>query len=307
MTPEFPVALARIGNYQQAEEAVPALLEKAGIRVASGERVLVKPNLLIALPLACSNPLLVAAICKTLLDCGAKVIVADSPGFGSASHVANSIGLNQALKPLGLETLPMAKPRRVQLALKEKSGKPVSIAISSTALDCDRLLSVCRIKAHAQLRLTLSVKNCFGCVPGIRKAIAHTRFGQSTEAFADFLAAVWQALPSVAGVVDGIVAMSGKGPRDGRPVHLNLLAASGCAPAVDNAVIMALGEPLDRIPLAAALSRRGILPELSFPMKKPEDFDTTGFKLPERLAPASFNPARLAWSVCKRLWQGVKR
>ena len=68
-----------------------------------GTRVLVKPNLLMAKHLACTSPEVVAAVCAWIVDHGAKVRVADSPGFGRAVTVARAVGLEEALRPLGLE------------------------------------------------------------------------------------------------------------------------------------------------------------------------------------------------------------
>lgn len=87
--------------------------------------------------------------------------------------------------------------------------------MSRLALECDALLSVPRVKAHAQMRVTLAVKNLFGCVCGLRKAVAHTVQGNTPGVFETCVAALWQALPPVAGLADGITAMHVTGPSGG--------------------------------------------------------------------------------------------
>ena len=139
------------------------------------------------------------------------------------------------------------------------------------------------------MRLTLAVKNLFGCVCGLRKALIHTRQGQEPDFFADCIAALWAGLPPVAAVADGLTAMHVTGPSKGQPFPLGLLGASPSAVALDEALCAVLGLPLAGTPLGAVLAR-------------PEDFDCTGFILPDELMHTSFRPWRLFKSCLRRLW-----
>ncbi|MDE5833070.1 MAG: DUF362 domain-containing protein, partial [Desulfovibrio sp.] len=165
------------------------------------------------------------------------------------------------------------------------------------------IYSVARVKAHSQTRLTLCAKNCFGCVPGWRKALVHASHGQTTEIFAAFLAELYKSLPPVKGVADGVIAMHITGPAKGAPYPLGLVGASNLATALDEAIIRALKRPVADFPLAA---RFGASKEIFYPFLKPEDFDANGFILPEKLKPASFSPVRLLKSAIKRLWMSGK-
>lgn len=307
INPSIPVALAKAADYTLVSKVLPDVLDAAQIPVSRCTQVLVKPNLLLAIPLACPAPIIVAEVCKWLLDKGCKIIVADSPGFGSATYVAKAIGLSDVLKPLGLSMESMQNPKRIVLTAAESANRKMIAGIAQTALECDHIFSICRIKAHGQMRLTLTVKNCFGCVVGVRKALSHTRYGQTTESFADFIAAVWASLPPVTGIVDGITCMHKRGPRDGEPYNLHLLGASKFAPALDLALLRVLNLAMEQIPVAAAISRRASLPEIVYPLDRPEIFDSSGFQVPANLNPASFNPLRLAWSISKRLWKSRKK
>ena len=216
--------------------------------------VLVKPNLLTATPLACTSPVVVAAVCRWLLDQGARVRVGDSPGFGTATAVARQTGVEEALRPLGLRVESLADPRPLELPLRR--GGPVSFGVARVALESDVIFSLPRVKAHSQMRLTLAVKNLFGCVCGLRKALIHTRQGQEPDFFADCIAALWAGLPPVAAVADGLTAMHVTGPSKGQPFPLGLLGASPSAVALDEALCAVLGLPLAGTPLGAALERR---------------------------------------------------
>lgn len=300
----IPAALLYCPDY-----AAPALgritaqaLEAAQMRVSPGARVLVKPNLVTAQALACSDPRVTAAACAWLLDHGARVEVADSPGFGSAEAVARAVGLAQELKTLGLAVRSLNRPVAVRL------DTGACFKISRQALDCDLILSVPKVKAHGQMLVTLAVKNLFGCVSGLRKALIHAREGRQPDYFADCLAALWAALPPVAGLADGVCAMHVTGPSRGKPFALRLIGASASAVALDRALCAVLGAAFDATPLGAALERRKAVgsaaagSSLAYPLRQPQDFDARGFELPGELAHTSFQPARLLKSYVRRIW-----
>ena len=287
--PGVAVALQRLSPADSGAvaQALPLLLDRAGLASSFSLRsahVLVKPNLLTATPLACTSPVVVASVCRWLLDQGARVRVGDSPGFGTATAVARQTGLEEALRPLGLRVESLADPRPLELPLRR--GGPVSFGVARVALESDVIFSLPRVKAHSQMRLTLAVKNLFGCVCGLRKALIHTRQGQDPDFFADCIAALWAGLPPVAAVADGLTAMHVTGPSKGRPFPLGLAGTP-------------LGAALERRD-AAGCRRAGWQPD--YVLARPEDFDSTGFLLPDELMHTSFRPWRLFKSCLRRLW-----
>lgn len=303
----IPVALARCASYERAavQAAVIRVLEAAAWPSVRGLRVLVKPNLLRAAPLSCTHPEVTRAVCLWLLEQGARVRVADSPGFGTARGVARRIGLDEALAPLGVRVEPLNRARPVPLRAGGTWG------VSRLALESDVLVSVPRVKAHAQMRLTLAVKNLFGCVCGLRKAVAHTVQGERLETFADALADLHAALPPARAVADGVTAMHVTGPSGGEPFPLGCLGASASAVGLDTALGVALGVTPEAIPLWAALLRRGApgaLPEtLRYPLLSPDEVRAAGFRMPGELADISFRPRRLVASLGRRVWASLRR
>ena len=311
----LPVALLSCPDYAapRLRQAVFQVLESAGPRVGAGLRVLVKPNLLTARSLVCAAPEVTAAACAWLLERGARVEVADSPGFGRAEDVARKIGLEAALRPLKLQVRALDRPVPVRLPLPEAPGRRgARFMVARRALECDLILSVPRVKAHSQMLLTLAVKNCFGCVSGLRKAFVHAREGRDPGCFADCLAALWAALPPVAALADGVRAMHVTGPSRGRPFALGLIGASPSAVALDEALCAVLGLAPAQTPLGAALERRmaeGCATagwRAEYPLLRPGDFDARGFELPRELAHTSFHPARFVKSCVRRLWAACK-
>ena len=90
------IAIARCGSYvrNEVEGAVrKCLQELGGLQnfVSSGQKVLVKPNLLAAEPPergVDTHPEVVRAVLLELLALGVKPLVGDSPGVGSLARVA---------------------------------------------------------------------------------------------------------------------------------------------------------------------------------------------------------------------------
>lgn len=301
--------------YSRLEDAVDAALTLAGYAPKRGERVLVKPNLLRADALTCTDPRVVRAACAWLLDRGVRVRVGDSPGFGTAPGVSRSIGLSDALKELRDE---FGNSVRID---PEGLGAPVSrqapslgvVRIGRLALEADSLLSVPRLKAHTQMGVTCAVKNLFGCVSGIHKGVAHARHGDKGEGGDDlprYIVALTRLLPPQAALVDAITAMHVRGPSYGSPCRLGLLAASTSCPAADTALYTLLGLDPERLPLWRALREAGMpgafAQETTLCGAEADRFDFASFLMPERLSPQSFNPWRLCVSTLRRLWAGVR-
>lgn len=279
--------------------ALTRLFDAVGPSGLGGANVLVKPNLVSARKgaLACSEPAFVAGVCQALFDAGARITVADSPAFGTAAGVARKCGLARALDPLDLHVETLDKPVRLDLA----SGG--CIGVSGRALDADLIVNVPRLKAHCQMRVTACVKNLFGCVPGMRKAVAHHRLGERGKRFEAMILDVHESLPPVFSILDGITAMHVTGPSGGKPLALGFLAA-GESVAVDTAVYGMLDLTPERVALWREARKRdlpGALAEdLGYPLARPGDFDCSAFVVPDQLDPVSFNPWRLATGAIKR-------
>ena len=255
-------------------------------------RVLVKPNLLTGkTTLATTHPLVVKGVVTYLLDCGAKVVVGDSPAFGPAEKVAQKNGLAAVISGLSVELVSLGAARKIGLPCG------VSVGISGQALDTELILNLPKLKAHSQLLVTGAVKNLFGCVVGARKALAHYRYGDISTLFHQMLIEIMQALPRTVSVMDAVTVMSETGPINGSACDLFLLGASESPVALDTAIYSALGlSPADVIlwNKARAMGILGSDPDcIDYPFACPEDIDTTSLVLPDTLKPVSFNPVRL--------------
>ncbi len=263
--------------------------------------ILLKPNLITATNghLACTHGQVIAAVAQWLLEQGARVSMGDSPAFGSARTVLEKTGAWGLLTPLGVQVVEF-RPARI---LTLPSGQQVSVG--APVLDCDYLINLPKLKAHAQMRVTLAVKNYFGCVVGLHKPWWHMLHGGPQGRFAELLIELLSLLPAGYSLVDGIEAMHVSGPIHGQPFALGLLAAGVNPLAVDTALLAVLGIDPRLSPLWAAARAAGMvgteLHQLSFPHARPEVVPATGFLVPEALNPVRFNPFRFLKSSVQRL------
>ena len=298
------VMLARLDSYDKVElkECIDRGASLLGLqRRFNGKRVVLKPNLISARApaLACTDGRFIAAAAEWYLDCGAQVALGDSPAFGTAGAVLRRHGIDTALAHLDVSILPFKTVRNTTLS------HGVSIGVAEEALGCDFFVNLPKIKAHSQMYLTAGVKNLFGIVIGMRKAVAHMTNGSSHLRFADLMLDLVELLPDTVTIADGIVAMHRDGPVNGDPLQLGCVAMSADPVAVDTALLELLGLEKERCPIWRAAQERSLggsdLQNIRFEGVFPEAFQPTGFIAPQTLNPVPFNPFSFFSSLVKRL------
>jgi uncharacterized protein (DUF362 family) len=302
-THEIPVYLARCSGYDRA--VVAALVEEmAGpLGLASsyaGHTVLLKPNLISATApaLACTDAGFIAGVALWFLDHGARVRIGDSPAFGTAARAMRRHGITAALRGLAVEPVEFVTPVPRILPC----GCAVDLA--AEGLECDLLVNLPKIKAHNQTYVTLAVKNIFGLVIGMRKAMLHMREGGRGGRFVAVIVDLLDLLPPHLTIADGIVAMHRNGPMNGEVLALGCVAASGNPIALDTALLALLELDPSRSPLWRESARRGMAgsspADIVYPALPPGAFAGSGFKAPEELNGIRFNPLRFVLGMVRR-------
>ena len=305
----IPVHLARAASYDESVfRTVGALLDAVNPAVRAGDRVLVKPNMLRADKdgQTCTDAAVVAAACVWLRDRSCRVMIGDSPGFGTARGIARVMGLPETLSRAGCGDIPIRTLDGPVMRPLRSGGR---VGISRHALDADHILNLPKLKAHVQMRVTSAVKNLFGCVSGVRKAFLHSGYGDREEGgvrlFPSAVVDIMLHLPPVTSLADAITAMHVRGPSGGKPYHAGLLGASVSPVALDTVLYDLLEAEPEDIPVWRELRRRNIAGAFAEDVlvrgEPVSSFDFTGFHLPAKLAPETFNPLRLLKSTLKRL------
>ena len=231
--------------------------------IKNGDQVLLKPNLIMGKDpqlAVTTHPEVVRAVAMVLSDCGARLSLGDSPGFGSLDGVLEKCGLKPVLSEFAITVVPFID-EKVVADTENLVAKRLTLA--AAALEFDKIVNLPKLKTHSMMGSTLAVKNLFGCVPGLKKAAWHLRAGHDRHFFARIMFDIYKHVAPVWNFLDGITGMEGDGPTSGTPRNFNLLALSDAAPALDYLVEKWLGFP-EPTPLSLEAGSLGLLPETGF-------------------------------------------
>ncbi len=255
------VALQRCSSYARdaVVAAVRACLAPLGGMAAfvkPGQRVLLKPNLLMAAPpdkAASTHPALVEAAIILVHEAGGIASVGDSPAIGAVAAAVQATGIKAVCERHGVALADFTYESAFECADNLIARR---INLARALAECDVLISLPKLKTHVQMVLTCAVKNQFGLVTGIQKSAWHFRM-QQRAAFADLLVDLNRLARPALAIVDAIVAMHGDGPSSGEPIPVGLVMASADVTALDVVACRIVGLDPQQVPTIAAAQRRG--------------------------------------------------
>lgn len=250
---KIPVSLQRCTSYEpgMVREALKNTLEPLGgmsAFVSPGQRVLLKPNLLMGkAPEAAvtTHPEIVKAVALEVMDAGAKVYLGDSQAVGSFASILKKTGIGNVMDDLGIQGVPFRTPKVFSLP---EGGVYRSLELAAEAMEYDAMVNLPKLKTHGQMVLTMAVKNLFGTVVGAAKTGWHLKAGNDLN-MADLLIDINRIVIPVLNVLDAVTAMEGNGPSGGDQRQVGLLAASPVAMALDQVVASLVGVDPARHPL----------------------------------------------------------
>lgn len=252
-----PVAVVRSASYEgDLEGTVLDGLREIRADVA-GRSVLLKPNLVEFDPNTVINtdPRLVAATASAMRRLGAvSVIVGEGPGHRRDSQfVVTASGLLDALDAVGTRFVDLNTAGLVRVPLHSSFTSLGELWLPAPVVQADVVVSMPKLKTHHWAGATLSMKNCFGCVPGRvygwPKNTLH--WAGLVEAIVDVAAAV---RPEIQ-IVDGIVGMEGNGPIQGTPIEAGVLVFGVDPVATDATAARLMGLDPTRIEYLAEAAR----------------------------------------------------
>lgn len=203
--------------------------------VKPGEKILLKPNWISASsPEKCAttHPSVFRAVCEILNEVGANLTYGDSPAYHSPEAAAQKTGFTKVATELGI---PLADFHNGKEIFFNKAIQNRKFTIANGVLDSDGLISLPKLKTHGFLKLTGSVKNQFGCVPGMLKGEFHVKLPNPSD-FAKMLVDLNSYIKPRLYIMDGVIAMDGNGPMSGDPKIMNVLLFSADPIALDATV-----------------------------------------------------------------------
>jgi uncharacterized protein (DUF362 family) len=218
--------------------------------VVRGKSVVVKPNLVEVVLGSSINtyPRMVVAAANALRRMGASsVVVAEGPGHRRDTEaIALASGLLEALDDAGLRFVDLNDAPLVRTPLRTRYTGLDALWMPKVLRETQVVVSMPKLKSHHWVGVTMSLKNCFGCMPGRvygwPKDVFHVR--GIPASILDIAAAV---RPSLA-IIDGIVGMQGDGPIMGDPVRSGVVVVSRDLVAADVTGASLMGTNPEKVP-----------------------------------------------------------
>jgi uncharacterized protein (DUF362 family)/NAD-dependent dihydropyrimidine dehydrogenase PreA subunit len=265
---------------------------KINDKIVAGMNVVLKPNLLAVRDeksATTTNPLFVKCIAKKVIALGAKCTICDSPpGKYSAK------GLSRTYEKLGyleIEKTGAILNLDTTSKLVNINGQLIkNIEIISPILNADLVINLPKLKTHAMMNLTCSVKNLFGIVPGERKAEVHSLY-PDYDNFSNAMIDISSYVKNQITIVDAIDSMEGNGPNSGTPRHTALVIASNNQFEIDYIVSKIIKLKLEDAYTVKNSIERGVLTNpgsIEIVGEKLDDVIIKDFKFPDTLSKKVF-------------------
>lgn len=241
----------------EVKRTVEALLAGAESRLPANRaaRIVIKPNLnndLVALTGNCADLRVLGALLEALQRRGyLDITVADGSNVGVERRNISSfkrLRIDQLAARHAVRTVDLNRDEGRRIAL-HAGAQPL---VANTVLDAEFLISVPKVKTHAEAGLSCAMKNWVGICVGQDKRHMHQDLGRNIFALSEVVQ------PDLI-LVDGLVAMEGNGPGDGDPVRLGILALSDDPFLNDLVVARMVGVHIESVPYLRHARAAGVL------------------------------------------------
>lgn len=262
-----PVFIARGQRYDgPLEQTIRDGLVAAGVKPKSlaGRKVLLKVNLVEprrSAPQMTTNPAMVLAAAEVFRRWGAEVKVGEASGHVRDTELALvESGLGPAVDAADLEFIDLNFEEVAWVKNGGRASKLAGFYFPRAAIEADLIVSMPKLKTHHWVGATVSLKNMYGILPGIKygwpKNVLH-HAGVPQTVF-DINASLCKTIA----IVDGIVGMEGDGPIMGSAKPLGLVVVGVNPTAVDATCARIMGlDPAQISYLQLASQRLGPIGE----------------------------------------------
>ncbi|MBI5208065.1 MAG: DUF362 domain-containing protein [Candidatus Firestonebacteria bacterium] len=234
------VTIIKCSTYNQSE--VDAAIEEClkplgGIEkfVFTGQKVLIKPNLLMERPpedCVTTHPSIIRSLIKQIKKAGGIPFVGDSPGAAirGTEKILEVSGIREAVLNEGgkIVNFESGGIKKVQTQF---SFMPFYY-ISGIIDEFNVIINVPKLKTHELTKYTGAIKNMFGTVPGMCKPDVH-RCAPGINNFSRIIVEIFAGIKPILNVMDAVYGMEGNGPSGGHPKKIGYILASQDAVALD--------------------------------------------------------------------------
>jgi len=202
------------------------------------KKVLIKVNFITTMTWdtgATTDPIVVEAIIQRLKKLPMEIYVVESDAtMTNADKAFQATGMAEMCKQYGVECLNLRHVKD-KVKIKIPNSECLKNITVPRILTESAIISAAKMKTHMATKVTLGMKNMFGLLPDKFKAKYHAK--GISKVIVDINTVIKPHLT----VIDGFVAMEGKGPVDGSPVKMDLVIAGKDAVATDATAARAMG------------------------------------------------------------------
>lgn len=202
------------------------------------DRVLIKVNFISTKNWetgATTDPLMVEALINRIQDLGKEAIIVESDAqTTNASKAWVASGMKEMADRHGIEFINMRHvDQKIELPVTDgrvlKKIKVAKIATESA------IISAAKLKTHMSTKVTLGMKNMFGMLTTKWKGQYHIRGMDKV------IHDINKTLPPHLTIIDGFIAMEGRGPVHGTPIKMNTIITSTDVVAADATATTIMG------------------------------------------------------------------
>jgi uncharacterized protein (DUF362 family) len=247
------VAIVKVN--ENLSDALRTAIDLVGdIDFQDGEKVVIKPNLS---DLRSSEDGVTTSVEFTeeivqwiKEKANAKITIAESNHWvATADEEFEKLGYYNLRDKYRIRLANISHERKIKIALDGFHIK--SLQVPTTLFECNKLVSVAKLKTHAAYKITCILKNQFGLITKREKSGYHAYMSET-------LADLYRFYKPDLCVVDGIIALQGAGPTFGEPIKTGVIICGKDAVAVDLVAAKLMGFEANDVPYLKFAIKNGV-------------------------------------------------
>jgi len=248
--------------------------------VKSGDRVLLKPNMLAAQApdkAIVTHPTVVEVVTRMVQELGGYPIIGDSPGgiVGGIQRYWDATGLTRIAKRTGAQLVSFETSKMFRC-----SSNGSQYYLTKILQQVDVIINLPKLKTHNLMLFTGAVKNMYGVLPGYQKTEFH-KHAPHPQDFAKVLLDIYQLSRPHLHLMDAVVGMEGDGPSNGTPRPIGYLLASTDGVALDTIASYLIGFNPATLPTIREAKKRNLgQTKISSNVSTLQELKLNDFKLP---------------------------
>ena len=206
--------------------------------IKSDSRVFVKPNFTLPFfkPGVTTHGSVIEATLAILKDRASEVLIGEADGgYGSytAEYALTRHGIPDICRRTGATMVNISRMEWSRVTEKV-NGKSITVTIGKELLNVDETISLPVLKVHAVTKVSLSIKNLWGCHPDTLRLLDHKNLEEK-------LTLIARSIHLRFALIDGICGLNVHGPMDGFPVKTGVIIVGDNPVATDGTACRLMG------------------------------------------------------------------